>query len=190
MTTNGQTAKTKNTIFQLTHPRGGRLDGNFVSVTVDRVSIHAPARDATFIPPSFVRSLPLFQFTHLRGVRRAYRRRQPRGVAFQFTHPRGVRPRIRRRALALVVVSIHTPARGVTLPSGLHCVDVEAVSIHAPARGATPIGTSAAVRPSGFQFTHPRGVRRPTVSPAGYAPSFNSRTREGCDLCVRAVGAL
>ena len=93
MTTNGQTAKTKNTIFQLTHPRGGRLDGNFVSVTVDRVSIraparsatlfvfyiansptvsiHAPARGATLIPPSFVRSLPLFQFTHPRGVRLA-----------------------------------------------------------------------------------------------------------------------
>ncbi len=76
---------------------------------------------------------------------------------FQFTHPRGVR---------------WVFARGFFHFS---------VSIHAPARGAIRLG-SARLPVEQFQFTHPRGVRFPSPFPAKSSRSFNSRTREGCDL--------
>ena len=56
------------------------------------------------------------------------------------------------------IVSIHAPTRGATVVDGVSGVDIS-VSIHAPTRGATfsfcPIEQS-----SGFQSTHPHGVRR------------------------------
>ncbi len=55
------------------------------------------------------------------------------------------------------------------------------VSIHAPARGAILKGSEE----NGiamFQFTHPRGVRWFDKSASVLPSSFNSRTREGCDV--------
>ena len=77
---------------------------------------------------------------------------------FQFTRPQGARPihpiytccfpcfnsRARKgrdihlmRSVISLVVSIHAPARGATLPCRQH-LQTSRVSIHAPARGATP----------------------------------------------------
>ena len=61
-------------------------------------------------------------------------------------------------------VSIHAPARGATRPSAVPML-VSRVSIHAPARGATKLNTRS-IGTSGFQSTHPHGVRlcNPNVS--------------------------
>ena len=56
-----------------------------------------------------------------------------------------------------------------------------AVSIHAPAWGATfcrAYGRGA----SGFQSTHPHGVRLKKGHRASIVRSFNPRTRMGCDI--------
>ena len=123
------------------------------------VSIHAPARGATFTRS---RKLVLrgFQSTHpMRGATctgcNVYRDRlisihaPARGAtvcppvaqalvrAFQSTHPRGVRQLMQDRLIAEYKVSIH-----------------------APARGATSRRTRKARTLRRFQSTHPRGVRR------------------------------
>ena len=56
-------------------------------------------------------------------------------------------------------VSIHAPTRGATSsePPTYH---LHEVSIHAPTRGATTCGYADVLRYSGFQSTHPHGVRR------------------------------
>ena len=79
------------------------------------VSIHAPARGATFDNSNLPETTIAFQSTPLREGR-------PHHLARQFPQ----RP-----------VSIHAPARGATvgLPGSSPCCGV---SIHAPARGATP----------------------------------------------------
>ena len=55
-------------------------------------------------------------------------------------------------------VSIHAPTRGATSsePPTYH---LHEVSIHAPTRGATTCGYADVLRYSGFQSTHPHGVR-------------------------------
>ncbi len=82
---------------------------------------------------------------------------------FQSTHPHGVRPE-------------HFE-EGKAFP----------VSIHAPARGATRI-TSVLLLPSMFQSTHPHGVRHLTSTTRYPAPSFNPRTRTGCDQIISRSG--
>ena len=122
--------------------------------------------------------------------------------AFQFTRPRGARPYKPLRELIFVVVSIHAPARGATIPvhktvSGCTGFNSRAregrdrsgqlgsvrarVSIHAPARGATLVKTHARTRDE-FQFTRPRGARQLSIVADYPADGFNSRAREGRDI--------
>ena len=83
---------------------------------------------------------------------------------FQFTHPGGVRRVFFASDAAKTMVSIHAPGRGATSDS-LLIAPLSDVSIHAPGRGATCLRT----------FVHL------------LHDSFNSRTREGCDLSVLPV---
>ena len=78
-------------------------------------------------------------------------------------------------------VSIHAPARGATKWIRANR-SLLGVSIHAPARGATRLSIHFTFFLSKFQSTHPHGVRPgyPFTSPSFY-PSFNPRTRTGCD---------
>ena len=101
-------------------------------------------------------------------------------------------------------VSIHAPARGAT-PPRVSAIEGGIVSIHAPARGATICATVPSRTHGTFQSTHPHGVRRleqedyqigqrfQSTHPHGvrldkasiipfHNPSFNPRTRTGCDL--------
>ena len=55
------------------------------------------------------------------------------------------------------------------------------ISIHAPARGATDLILLCGCFISGFQSTHPRGVRQIKTHRYAYIQYFNPRTREGCD---------
>ena len=107
---------------------------------------------------------------------------------FQSTHPRGVRHTDDANLRIYLDVSIHAPTRGATYEYhrylGKCKVSIHAptrgatlliyfsgcnfkVSIHAPTRGATS-WTVANTSRSGFQSTHPRGVRRGI----GYVPRY------------------
>ena len=125
-------------------------------------------------------------------------------MRFQFTHPGGVRHQEEDDDNAIEQVSIHAPGRGATVllrvaTLGGGCFnsrtregcDIAASSV-AEAQttfqfthpGGVRLGSRAVFpTPSGFQFTHPGGVRpRPPRSLPSTNDSFNSRTREGCDL--------
>ena len=81
-------------------------------------------------------------------------------TGFQFTHPGGVRL-VTSRNVARAGVFQFTHPGGVRLSRPTAVGDLDPVSIHAPGRGATQSGTSK----------------------AGNQWRFNSRTREGCDIC-------
>ena len=143
--------------FQSTRPRGARQHENLVCVCV-YVSIHAPARGATFLRARTA-GLWMFQSTRPRGARRCgheqrvqlygFQSTRPRGarhcrlstrvmgpLSFQSTRPRGARLNIHADQNPFRAVSIHAPARGAT--SALNrLLTYPRVSIHAPARGAT-----------------------------------------------------
>ena len=120
--------------FQSTHPRGVRL-GRLVLFPVFGVSIHAPARGATFREYNLRARVVLFQSTHPRGVRPALAGVMANSGVFQSTHPRGVRLCMDGENLNNSVVSIHAPARGATISLTMLWLK------------------------HGFQSTHPRGVR-------------------------------
>ena len=126
------------------------------------VSIHAPARGATF---------PLIQIV-LRKM-------------FQSTHPHGVRLMVCSLCVMLTGVSIHAPARGAT-DTARAVIDAARVSIHAPARGAT-LAIDYGISQIEFQSTHPHGVRRRGLPKCAVRSSFNPRTRTGCDVRTTSI---
>ena len=99
------------------------------------ISIHAPARGATFSCSPFLTI----------GV-------------FQSTLPHGERPADLISPKAACNISIHAPARGATLDSDCK-PDMVVISIHAPARGAT-FKLILISRGNTFQSTLPHGERR------------------------------
>ena len=189
----------RSTEFQFAHPRGVRPFSYFTLLIRQPFQFThlRGVRRALFKRRARLRQ---FQFTHPRGVRQPIFDADFIANWFQFTYPRGVRPRCRSEHSCQVSFQFTHP-RGVRLlcahanyPQGCfnsrtregcdHTVKSKSgsntVSIHAPARGATALAVSLGV-PTGFQFTHPRGVRRRPKCVFGHIPSFNSRTREGYD---------
>ena len=194
-------------IVSIHAPAWGATEDLFIEMEPLPVSIHAPAWGATRWMQKLPRRSALFQSTHPRGVRLAAppplasinSRFNPRtrvgcdpGRASSRPHARACfNPRTRVGCdLSLCVipsprlVSIHAPAWGAT-GSRQSVSYLTCVSIHAPAWGATarPMFCPTSCR---FQSTHPRGVRPAPAPPAAWKwPSFNPRTRVGCDLCFR-----
>ena len=144
-------------VFQFTHPRGVRLAEElleiyeyFVSIhapargaTYKRghtgnhtgVSIHAPARGATTVGELCFRCFQVSIHAPARGATFGLLNGL-RPVAFQFTHPRGVRQGcLRGRRNAGLFQFTHP--RGVRPRRPRGALVYGAVSIHAPARGAT-----------------------------------------------------
>uniref|UniRef100_Q3ARW6 Uncharacterized protein n=1 Tax=Chlorobium chlorochromatii (strain CaD3) TaxID=340177 RepID=Q3ARW6_CHLCH len=121
-------------MFQSTRPRRARQRGRR-KIRLKKVSIHAPAKGATFHAYLYV-SVPMFQSTR----------------------PRRARLSSMRYAYELGLVSIHAPAKGATAQK-LRLFYVERVSIHAPAKGATcfVIISNHLILP--FQSTRPRRAR-------------------------------
>ena len=99
---------------------------------------------------------------------------------FQSTHPRGVRRKELVKYLS-VKVSIHAPARGVTLLMS-SLISFKGVSIHAPTKGATVNAIRRADLLTKFQSTHPRGVRLPLLSSSITALEFQSTHPRGVRL--------
>mgnify|MGYP007124307699 CR=1 FL=1 len=80
-----------NTVFQSTHPHGVRRFPLSNHTVLYQVSIHAPARGATY--SSYRKSSRLkFQSTHPHGVRPFVLASNTNFSEFQSTHPHGVRP--------------------------------------------------------------------------------------------------
>ena len=121
-------------VFRSTPPRGGRRAASASRPVVD-VSIHAPARGATFA------RFPVSRHGKGFDPRPRARGRLVNEIApvlmkaFRSTPPRGGDE---RHVLWKVAkgVSIHAPARGATGPARELSARID-VSIHAPARGAT-----------------------------------------------------
>ena len=101
-------------VFQSTLPHGERPSDGCKVGLIAAISIHAPARGATFVNPCC-----LLQFRE-----------------FQSTLPHGERLRRTNRRHNNRHISIHAPARGATGGLYLHTSHGD-ISIHAPARGAT-----------------------------------------------------
>src|SRR5690606_6856595 len=99
------------------------------------VSIHAPARGATW----------QIAWTALYSL------------GFRSTHPRGVRPDQWGGELSRDSVSIHAPARGATTTSLMRVTGSKFRSTHP--RGVRPRSVSATRHAKQFRSTHPRGVR-------------------------------
>ena len=99
------------------------------------ISIHAPARGATFLANAFIYTYHIFQSTLPRGER----------------HELAEIPDRESR------ISIHAPARGATFKRRVQALTGK-ISIHAPARGATPGCGSPDIHRI-FQSTLPRGER-------------------------------
>ena len=167
-------------IFQSTLPRGERLETQKTSGSQSELSIHAPARGATYSPHEIkerlqinfnprsregsdedvttkVDSLEISIHAPARGATSTY----------QHTH---YSTRISIHAPArgatdfsdffkfFLRISIHAPARGATVDPFFGSLD-HVISIHAPARGAT-FGTLRSIPAASlFQSTLPRGER-------------------------------
>ena len=145
--------------FQSTRPRGARRRQHRTRGGGRRVSIHAPARGATF---------PRCHGAGAHGL-------------FQSTRPRGARPKGESSLLRIVGVSIHAPARGATPNVAVIFGDKEKFQSTRP-RGARP-GT---VMPSTFALTcfNPRareGRDRDIFHHGSADRRFNPRAREGRD---------
>ena len=122
--------------FQSTRPRGARLDKIGHQAARQLVSIHAPARGATWASCPGAAACVGFQSTRPRGARLREHHQLRGQQRFQSTRPRGARRLDRARASFRVLVSIHAPARGATVDIDVFGNNIY-VSIHAPARGAT-----------------------------------------------------
>ena len=144
--------------FQSTHPHGVRRVAVSHCLRLGCVSIHAPARGATwhsrreclffyrFNPRTrtgcdllsglFSISIPRFQSTHPHGVRQTHLMHTMCTTKFQSTHPHGVRHshgQYRERLSRFQSTHPH----GVRLILHKDSCLFPYVSIHAPARGAT-----------------------------------------------------
>ena len=154
-----------------------------ICLVAHSVSIHAPTRGATnYLHCQSTHSM--FQFTHPRGVRPVDTSSDDDILDVSIHAPTRGATQSGLGTLCGYVVSIHAPTRGAT-ESGDFSLDSLGVSIHAPTRGATDqsitlhsfnisfnsrthAGCDIAYailidRTSGFQFTHPRGVRQFTI---------------------------
>ena len=122
-----------------------------------KVSIHAPARGATYLSSFILHNASRFNPRTRAGCDIMSQIAYSNSKEFQSTHPRGVRPA--EIALSAGVIKFQsTHPRGVRLLVYSALRDMQA-----------------------FQSTHPRGVRLVTLITCFIIRSFNPRTRAGCD---------
>ena len=120
----------------------------------------------------------VFQSTHPSGVRRLASALRGTAARFQSTHPSGVRHLQLSHLTYRFEISIHAPQWGATNTrlSALPCLG------HFNPR--TPVGcdrvrSSLGSSQSGFQSTHPSGVRLPSDYQSSYRSSFQSTHPSG-----------
>ena len=147
------------------------------------ISIHAPARGATYLSNIILLMGGISIHAPARGATFWNQFKDVYSEIFQSTLPQGERRRCRSIRYALKIISIHAPARGATVINvasdggsyiSIHAPargatdsvnDFEfssAISIHAPARGATSQCQFCKIMTL-FQSTLPQGERRLTI---------------------------
>ena len=190
--------------FQSTLPRGERLlfpGGCRIRLVV---SIHAPARGATWTVEFTGTYAGKFQSTLPRGERLQPSDENDSKGGFNPRSRAGSDGRPRGRRHVLVRVSIHAPARGATTssPRSANCFccfnprsragsdegvfDLlwadPPVSIHAPARGATTTNRHSIATHSVSIHAPARGATTPCSESPVPRTRFNPRSRAGSDL--------
>ena len=147
------------------------------------VSIHAPARGATFLFHYLVHYRHVSIHAPARGATLTQEWRG-RAWLFQSTRPHGARlsralPRCNRPH------SFNPRARTGRDADPNHAGTGGMVSIHAPARGATTERTTPMNDIDVFQSTRPHGARRTTVPRPGRRSMFQSTRPHGARRSVR-----
>ena len=122
-------------LFQSTHPRGVRHDGQNINGRAQEFQSTHPRGVRRYQSLIHATTVHKFQSTHPRGVRLGAIFQGWSDPIFQSTHPRGVRHGpaaqcLRRR------ISIHAPTWGATLLEFSRGQSRD-ISIHAPTWGAT-----------------------------------------------------
>ena len=151
--------------FQSTHPRGVRPEAGLAADA--HASFNPRTRvgcDAHAYPP--ISSPACFNPRTRVGCDRIMTCFDSPGFMFQSTHPRGVR-----------------------LNHDIHFANVTVFQSTHP-RGVRHVGLKRIYDRVMFQSTHPRGVRPRRTSCSIKRPSFNPRTRVGCDVKLRIVGVV
>ena len=167
-------------LFQSTHPRRVRRGRRWTQRSGGPVSIHAPAKGATFdrLAPYLIDRVSIHApakgaTSHFAVILSSFTSFNPRtreGCDKMYLHhlaylgvsihaPAKGATRHRRGRRRCTAVSIHAPAKGATSffsQEVLTCL----VSIHAPAKGATAALLWLRLWAAKFQSTHPRRVRR------------------------------
>ncbi len=165
-------------MFQSTHPHGVRLRCTLYFPSGIQVSIHAPARGATYADKLQLCCLSVSIHAPARGATSAEIAPSQR-TQFQSTHPHGVRLFNRCRSNTAYIVSIHAPARGATEALRINLL-ASRVSIHAPARGATE-AANRLLEGYGFNPRTRTGCDQDNQDNGTESDCFNPRTRTGCD---------
>ena len=168
------------------------------------VSTHASARDATATQLQQLAELK-FQLTRPRGTRPARISLKQLLYLFQLTRPRGTRQTIS----STISVRLRFNSRGregrdvalflfvssetfqLTRPRGTRRGRAENVALCAEFQLTRPRGTRLSLlchcsSTPRFQLTRPRGTRPRRRTTAPKPKRFNSRVREGRDLCLQA----
>ena len=145
--------------FQSTLPRGERLKTSILFTGAPSISIHAPARGATF--KMFIRphTEPISIHAPARGATSSNSTSSAFTIVFQSTLPRGERPyHPWQDVLPPSPISIHAPARGATLPIDIFNKNFTFQSTLP--RGERRKAPAHGPRFLRFQSTLPRGERR------------------------------
>ena len=144
--------------FQSTPPRGGRPVPLGPVIAITDISIHAPARGATYAGGAGSQSVIHFNPRPREGGDyHAYYYHTFQSQISIHAPARGA-TRLVPDLGQVAVISIHAPARGATFRQPLHG-HYAGISIHAPARGATVETYVLISRKLLFQSTPPRGGR-------------------------------
>ena len=147
-----------------------------------RVSIHTPTKGVTASSSIFF-AIFLFQSTHPRRVWRYFFPVSSIPALFQSTHPRRVWHYLSVHSTCSLLVSIHTPTKGVTGVFHPYSQDV-CVSIHTPTKGVTTTFILAFKTCAVSIHTPTKGVTHGWGFLLTNTYCFNPHTHEGCDNMV------
>ena len=143
-------------MFQSTPPRGGRQRKK-IKQSGSTSFNPRPRAGGDMYSYSLYRLVQRFQSTPPRGGRQQTPKELHEHLPFQSTPPRGGRHEENYKVFVCVIVSIHAPARGATLPAVR--VSNSLGFNPRPRAGGDNIGGKPRFTPREFQSTPPRGGR-------------------------------
>ena len=167
--------------FQSTLPRRERHVSIFFYRGCVTISIHAPAKGATWIMQLQLQQIRISIHAPAKGATKRQRK--------LYRYFNNFNPRSREGSDILTIfpmhssgtISIHAPAKGATSMPPLKAPDQISISIHAPAKGATGLCVGALVQ-SGISIHAPAKGATCTSCPTWRSCcNFNPRSREGSD---------